>query len=77
MSAIRFNAVVDADQVIRPPEGVRLPEGEIEVIVRPRAPETAQAIAGLDPAHDWLPALAARGQPTAPVPRRAPAYVRA
>ncbi len=50
MSVIRFNAVVEAEQVIRPPEGVRLPQGEIEVIVRPRGHEMAQAIPGLDPA---------------------------
>jgi hypothetical protein len=36
MTVIRFNAVVDADQVIRPPAGVALPEGEIEVTVRLR-----------------------------------------
>ncbi len=36
MNAIQFNAVVGPDQVIRPPAGVALPEGEIEVVVRPR-----------------------------------------
>ena len=34
MSAILFHAVVGPDQVIRPPAGVSLPEGEIEVSVR-------------------------------------------
>ena len=34
MSEIRFQAVVGADQEIRPPAGVTLPEGEVEVIVR-------------------------------------------
>jgi hypothetical protein len=33
---IQFNAVVGPDQVIRPPAGVALPQGEIEVTVRPR-----------------------------------------
>jgi hypothetical protein len=36
MKPIQFNAVVGADQVIRPPAGVALPQGEIEVVVRPR-----------------------------------------
>ena len=36
MKTIHFNAVVGEDQVIRPPAGVSIPEGEIEVSVRPR-----------------------------------------
>ena len=35
METIRFTAVVDDNQVIRPPAGVVLPRGEVEVIVRP------------------------------------------
>ncbi len=34
MSEIRFQAVVGADQEIRPPAGVTLPEGKVDVIVR-------------------------------------------
>jgi hypothetical protein len=34
METIRFNTVVDQDQVIRPPAGVALPKGKIEVTVR-------------------------------------------
>lgn len=37
MERIQFNAVVDQDQVIRPPKGIVLPQGEIEVEVRPRS----------------------------------------
>lgn len=33
MNAVRFDAVIDQDQTIRPPEGVILPVGEAEVIV--------------------------------------------
>jgi len=43
MSAIQFNAVVGMEQVIRPPHGIVLPQGEIEVVVRPRDSETAVA----------------------------------
>jgi hypothetical protein len=34
MATIRFHAVVDQEQVIRPPAGIALPEGAIEVTVR-------------------------------------------
>ena len=43
MSAIQFTAVVGPDGVIRAPEGVSLPEGEIEVSVRP-APSPEQKL---------------------------------
>jgi hypothetical protein len=34
MSAIRFTTIVGADGIIRPPAGVKLPEGEVEVAVQ-------------------------------------------
>jgi hypothetical protein len=34
MDAIQFTTVVGPDGAIRPPEGVQLPAGEIEVTVR-------------------------------------------
>jgi len=34
MDTIEFHAVVGQDQVIRPPAGVELPRGEVEVTVR-------------------------------------------
>ena len=34
METIRFHAVVDQEQVIRPPAGITLPQGAIEVTVR-------------------------------------------
>lgn len=33
MNAVRFHTVIGADQIIRPPEGVCLTPGEVEVIV--------------------------------------------
>jgi hypothetical protein len=39
MHAIQFDAVVNKEQVIRPPDGVALPEGRVEVTVRPAASE--------------------------------------
>ena len=37
MDAITFRAVVDGEQVIRPPAGVVLPQGALEVTVKPAA----------------------------------------
>jgi hypothetical protein len=39
MQAVQFEAVVNQEQVIRPPEGIALPEGRVEVTVRPAASE--------------------------------------
>jgi hypothetical protein len=39
MQAIQFNAIVNQEQVIRPPDGISLPEGRVEVTVRPAASE--------------------------------------
>jgi len=66
MDSIRFNAVVDEEQVIRPPVGVRLPEGEIEVTVRPRQPASGAEADALAPTRDWLLALASEAEKGAP-----------
>jgi hypothetical protein len=71
METIQFSAIIDQEQIIRPPSGVRLPQGEIEVTVRPRIPAPAPSAA--DPlAHtrEWLLALAVeaeRSKPDLPV----------
>jgi hypothetical protein len=39
MNAIQFTTVVGSDGLIHPPEGVKLPEGKIEVSVRPQGSE--------------------------------------
>jgi hypothetical protein len=59
VDTIQFSAVVDQEQVIRPPDGVRLPEGEIEVTVRPRAAPAQPTSDELAPTREWLLALAA------------------
>ncbi|MCI0683174.1 MAG: hypothetical protein L0Y71_13820 [Gemmataceae bacterium] len=66
METIEFNAVVDQDQVIRPPVGVRLPRGEVEVRVRPRPPAPASSTEALAPTRDWLLALATDAEQAAP-----------
>lgn len=43
MSAIQFTTIVGPDGAIRPPAGVVLPEGEIEVEVRRRPFQLGQA----------------------------------
>ncbi|MFO0970335.1 MAG: hypothetical protein U0793_32705 [Gemmataceae bacterium] len=65
MDAIQFNAIVSEEQVIRPPAGVSLPEGEIEVTVRRR--EAAASEPGdLAATRSWLLALAAAAEQAAP-----------
>jgi hypothetical protein len=66
MNTIQFHAVVGPDQVIRPPTGVALPEGEIEVLVRVRTPQAPDSLAAT---RSWLLALAEdaeRAQPNLP-----------
>jgi hypothetical protein len=62
---IQFNTIVDREQIIRPPDGVTLPEGEIEVTVRQRQ-SASPALDSLAPTRDWLLALAADAEQTRP-----------
>jgi hypothetical protein len=66
MAAIRFRAVVGEEHVIRPPVGVRLPQGEIEVTVQPRQEAPSGQAGALAPTRDWLLALAAEAEQAAP-----------
>ena len=67
MRPIQFQAVVGSEQVIRPPEGVTLPEGAIEVTVRavgePAAPDPSRLAA----TRGWLLDLAAEAERSAEV----------
>jgi hypothetical protein len=62
METIEFHAVVDQDQVIRPPDGVTLPRGEVAVTVRARRPEPATALDSLAPTRAWLLAMASEAE---------------
>ena len=66
METIEFHAVVDQDQVIRPPDGVLLPRGEVAVTVRSRQPEPASSTDSLAPTRAWLLALATDAEQAAP-----------
>jgi len=64
MNAIEFSAVVGQDQVIRPPEGITLPRGEVKVTVRAGvAPPEADS---LESTRTWLLALAKDAENAAP-----------
>jgi hypothetical protein len=68
MEEIRFHVVVDSDGIIRPPAGIDLPVGELEVTVRPRR-QPAEAEAVPDPlaaTRSWLLGLAADAEAHAP-----------
>jgi hypothetical protein len=66
MDPIRFNAVVGPDQVIRPPGGVALPQGEIEVVIRPLGGATGSEAASLANTRSWLLELARDAERAAP-----------
>ena len=66
MEAIRFHAVVDQEQVIRPPAGIILPQGAIEVIVQHIEPPTTPEADPLASTRHWLLALAEEAEQAAP-----------
>lgn len=66
METIRFTAVVDENQVIRPPSGVVIPQGELEVTVRPLTLAAPPEDDPLAPTREWLLTLAAEAERAAP-----------
>jgi hypothetical protein len=64
MEPIQFHAVVNDDQVIRPPAGVQLPQGEVEVLVRlVESPGDTQRLTST---RNWLLALATEAEQAKP-----------
>lgn len=66
MDAIQFQVLVGEEQVIRPPTGVTLPQGLLEVTVRPVSSSEPSAADPLASTRSWLLALAAEAEQTAP-----------
>jgi len=54
MDPIHFETVLGADRIIHPPAGVRLPEGAIEVTVRPIQLSDAKGSSSPDASNQWL-----------------------
>jgi len=54
MDTITFRAIVDGEQVIRPPAGIVLPQGNLEVTVKPAASEAAITEAVRNAANERL-----------------------
>ncbi len=68
MADIVFRTIVDDDRLIRPPTGVVLPTGEVEVTVRPM-PSTVENGDSLASMKAWLLEAAAEAErlrPTLP-----------
>ena len=65
MRPIQFQTVVGSEQVIRPPEGVILPKGAIEVTVRAVGEPAARDPSGLAATRGWLLDLAAEAERSA------------
>jgi hypothetical protein len=66
MAQIHFQTVVGPDQVIRPPAGINLPEGPIEVIVQSPCSAVSQEETGVHSTQNWLLSLAAEAERLAP-----------
>mgnify|MGYP003541794953 CR=1 FL=1 len=65
MLPIHFQAVIGPEQVIRPPNGINLPEGPIEVIVT--TPDEMRQSNDRPPAvREWLLGLATESERVAP-----------
>ena len=66
MSAIRFQAIIDHEHIIRIPAGTSLPQGAVEVSVRPLVNENFELPANgsdpLAPTRSWLLELAAAAE---------------
>ena len=66
MGTIRFNTIVNKEQVIRPPADVVLPQGTIEVTVRSLPQSEKSDEDSLAETRRWLLTLAAEAEKTAP-----------
>lgn len=66
MKPIQFETVLGADRAIHLPAGVALPEGVIEVTVRPLQPPTAVDSRCPAAMHSWLLECAAEAEQLGP-----------
>ncbi len=66
MTEIRFSAIVGEDGVIRPPAGVSIPGGEVEVTVRAALAELASEEAEIASMRAMLLGFAAEAERIAP-----------
>ncbi len=58
MKAVKFLATIGEDQVIRPPAGISIPGGEVEVTVRVKSAEPQREDDDLAETREWLLGLA-------------------
>jgi len=58
MTEVRFSAIVGEDGVIRPPAGVSIPGGEVEVTVRSMTAEPRREDDDMAETREWLLGLA-------------------
>ncbi len=66
METIQFKTTIAKEQVIRPPEGVVLPKGNIEVTIRPLSPSETADTDPLSETRGWLLALAEEAEREGP-----------
>jgi hypothetical protein len=66
MESLTFRAVVENEQLIRPPAGVELPRGAVEVTVRPLSSAEASGNDSLASTRAWLLGMAAEVERLSP-----------
>jgi hypothetical protein len=66
MKPIQFETVLGADRVIHAPAGVTLPEGVIEVTIRPLQTPSVVDSCPLASSRNWLLQCAAEAEQSAP-----------
>jgi hypothetical protein len=66
MAEIRFRVTIGGDQVIRPPAGIALPEGEVEVTVRSATERSSIRTDAFEATRAWLLAMAEEVEASAP-----------
>ena len=58
MESVEFNATVGSDQIIRPPTGVQIPEGQVHVVVSAGKADVPRMDDRLKRSREWLLGLA-------------------
>jgi hypothetical protein len=66
MKQVRFQTVIDQDRIIRPPSGIDLPKGLVEVTVRTANSETTTNGDPVAATRKWMLAFAEEAEKVAP-----------
>ena len=66
METIQFETILTQEQIIRPPKGILLPQGNVEVTIRSLLPSETADTDPLSETRRWLLALAEEAEREVP-----------